>query len=66
MFRYSGCQEVQIDKEHVLKLRGVKTFPTKTRRDVGMVPRVSEEHVCLHGKTNWWKTPGTRRGHQTR
>ena len=31
-------------------------FATKTRRDVGMVPRVSEETMCLHGKSNWWKT----------
>ena len=35
--------------------REVKTFSTKTRSNVGMVPCVSEEHVCLHGKTNWWK-----------
>ena len=35
--------------------REVKTFSTKTSRDVGMVPSVFEEHVCLHGKINWWK-----------
>ena len=29
--------------------REVKTFSTKTSRDVGMVPSVPEEHVCLHG-----------------
>ena len=40
-------------------------FPTKTRRDVGMVPRVSEEHVCLHGKTNWWKNSRNKKGSPT-
>ena len=29
-------------------LREVKTFSTKTSRDVGMVPSVSKEHMCLH------------------
>ena len=43
--------------------RGVKTFPTKTRREVGMVPRVSEEHVCLHGKTNWCKNSRNKEGY---
>ena len=40
----------------------VKCFPQKTRSDVGMVPCVSEEHVCLHGKSTGGKPPGTRRG----
>ena len=35
--------------------REVKTFSTKTSRDVGMVPSVSKEHICLHGKINWQK-----------
>ena len=29
-------------------IREVKTFSTKTSRDVGMVPSVSKEHMCLH------------------
>ena len=45
--------------------RGVKTFTTKTRRDVRMVPRVSEEHVCLHGKPNWWKNSRNKKGSPT-
>ena len=45
--------------------RGVKTFPTKTRRDVGMVPHVSKEHVSLHGKTNWWKNSRNKKGSPT-
>ena len=35
--------------------REEKTFSTKTNRDVGMLPSVSKEHVCLHGKINWWE-----------
>ena len=42
--------------------REVKTFSTKTSRDVGMVPSVSKEHVCLHEKSTGGKTSGTRRG----
>ena len=40
-------------------------FPRKTRRDVGMVPRVSEEHMCLHRKTNWWKNSMNKKGSPT-
>ena len=40
--------------------RVVKMFSTKTSRDVGMVQCIS--HLCPHGKTNWQKTSGTRRG----
>ena len=40
-------------------------FSTKTRRDVGMVPRVSEEYVCLHGKTNWWKNSRNKEGYHS-
>ena len=43
-------------------IREVKTFSTKTSRDVGMVPSISKEHMCLHGKTTGGKTSGTRRG----
>ena len=39
----------------VIYTREVKTFPTKTSRDVGKVPSVSKEHMCLHGKINWRK-----------
>ena len=45
--------------------RGVKMFSTKTRRDVGMVLCVSEEHVCLHGKTNWWKNSRNKKGYHS-
>ena len=30
-----------------------------------MVPRVSEEHMCLHGKTNWWKNSRNKKGSPT-
>ena len=33
----------------------LQTFSTKTSRDVGMVPSVFKEHMCLHGKINWRK-----------
>ena len=42
--------------------REVKTFSTKTSRNVGMVPSVSKEHMYLHGKSTGGKTSGTRRG----
>ena len=42
--------------------REVKTFSTKTSQDVGMVPSVSKEDVCLHEKSTGGKTSGTRRG----
>ena len=38
--------------------REVKTFSRKTSRDVGMVPSVSKEHMCLHGKINWRNKEG--------
>ena len=38
---------------HIYITREVKTFSTKTNRDVGMVPSVSKKHMCLHGKVNW-------------
>ena len=53
---------VQLALHKTLRNKGSKTFSTKTSRDVGMVPSVSEEHMCLHGKINWWKTLGARRG----
>ena len=40
--------------EHPIVKRS-ESISHKTITDVGMVPRVSEEHVCLHRKTNWWK-----------
>ena len=30
-----------------------------------MVQRVSEEHVCLHGKTNWWKNSRNKEGYHS-
>ena len=45
--------------------REVKTFSTKTSRDVGMVPCVSKEHVCLHGKINWWKNFRNKEGYHS-
>ena len=41
----------------------VKTFSTKTSRDVEMEPSVSEEHMCPHGKMNWWKNFRNKEGH---
>ena len=45
------------------EIREVKTFSTKTSSDVGMVPCVSEVHVCLHGKVNWQKTFRNKEGY---
>ena len=45
--------------------REVKTFSTKTSRDVGMVPSVSKEHMCLHGKINWWKNFRNKEGYHS-
>ena len=42
--------------------REVKTLSTKTSKDVEMVPSVSEEHMCLHRKTNWWKNFRNKEG----
>ena len=42
--------------------REVKTFSRKTSRDVGMVPSVSEEHMCLHAKFIWWENFGNKVG----
>ena len=30
-----------------------------------MVPRVSEEHMCLHGKTNWWENSRNKEGYHS-
>ena len=38
-------------------------FSTKTSRDVEMVPSVSKEHMCLHGKINWQKNFRNKEGH---
>ena len=45
--------------------REVKMFSTKTSRDVGMVPSVSKEHMCLHGKINWWKNFRNKEGYHS-
>ena len=45
--------------------REVKMFSTKTSRDVGMVPSVSKEHVCPHGKINWWKNFRNKEGYHS-
>ena len=45
--------------------REVKTFSTKTSRDVGMVPSVSKEHMCLHGKINWQKNFRNKEGYHS-
>ena len=42
----------------IMFLRVVRTFSTIT--SAGMVQCVFEKHVCVHGKTDWQKTPGTR------
>ena len=41
--------------------RGVKTFPTKTRLDVGMVVCVSKPAGCCMAKPTGEKSQGTRR-----
>ena len=46
-------------------IREVKTFSTKTSRDVGMVPSVSKEHMCLHGKINWRKNFRNKEGYHS-
>ena len=48
-----------------LQMREVKTFSTKTSRDVGMVPSVSKEHMCLHGKINWRKNFRNKEGYHS-
>ena len=50
---------------HLLIIREVKTFSTKTSRDVGMVPSVSKEHMCLHGKINWQKNFRNKEGYHS-
>ena len=49
----------------IVKYREVKKFSTKTSRDVGMVPSVSKEHMCLHGKINWQKSFRNKEGYHS-
>ena len=50
---------------HVRCTREVKMFSTKTRSDVGMVPCISEKHMCLHEKINWWKNSRNKEGYHS-
>ena len=36
------------------EIRVVKMFSAKASRDVGMVQCISERHMCLHRKADWW------------
>ena len=64
MHTHATCRNQSDHFDHHYE-RGVKMFSTKTRRDVGMVPCVSEEHVCLHGKTIWWKNSRNKEGYHS-
>ena len=46
-------------------LSGFYLYSTKTSRDVGMVPSVSKEHMCLHGKINWRKNFRNKEGYHS-
>ena len=58
---------LQLEHQHCMRSykREVKTFSTKTSRDVGMVPSVSKEHMCLHGKINWRKNFRNKEGYHS-
>ena len=46
-------------------LHSVKSFPTKTSRDIGRMLCVPQIHLCLHGKPNWQKNVRNKEGYHS-
>ena len=63
--KYTDSLKRDLGHSLYIKTREVKTFSTKTSRDVGMVPSVSKEHMCLHGKINWRKNFRNKEGYHS-